>query len=97
MISIAINQFIEFINLVAYTFFINNEEEVIELSKKTLLLIIYLLSFMFFLRSVFRILIYEGSGGYGMVIVSALVMTFVLRIYLKERRKEKEKLTIASK
>jgi K+ transporter len=61
-----------------------------ELSKKTVLLIIYVLSFMFFLRSIFRILTYEGTGGYGMVIVSALVMTFVLRTYLKERRKEKE-------
>ncbi len=45
---------------------------------------------MFFLRSIFRILTYEGTGGYGMVIVSALVMTFVLRTYLKERSKEKQ-------
>ncbi|WP_035663734.1 hypothetical protein [Halalkalibacter akibai] len=60
------------------------------MSKKTLLLIIYVLSFMFFLRSIFRILTYEGTGGYGMVIVSALVMTFVLRTYLKERSKEKQ-------
>jgi len=60
------------------------------LSKKTLLLIIYVLSFMFFLRSIFRILTYEGTGGYGMVIVSVLVMTFVLRTYLKERSKEKQ-------
>ncbi|MFC0558506.1 hypothetical protein [Halalkalibacter alkalisediminis] len=44
---------------------------------------------MFFLRSVFRIVTLEGTGGYGMVILSALVMTFILRIYLKERRKEK--------
>ncbi|GAE24356.1 hypothetical protein JCM9140_273 [Halalkalibacter wakoensis JCM 9140] len=58
--------------------------------KKTVLLIMYVLSFMFFLRSVFRILVNEGTGGYGMVIISALVMTFVLRTYLKERSKEKE-------
>ncbi|MFD2511101.1 hypothetical protein ACFSUR_22945 [Halalkalibacter alkalisediminis] len=61
----------------------------IEISKKTALLIIYVLSLMFFLRSVFRIVTLEGTGGYGMVILSALVMTFILRIYLKERRKEK--------
>jgi divalent metal cation (Fe/Co/Zn/Cd) transporter len=61
------------------------------MSKKTVLLIMYVLSVMFFLRSVFRIIINEGTGGYGMMIVSALVMTFLLRIYLKERRKEKEK------
>jgi hypothetical protein len=61
------------------------------MNKKTVLLIMYVFSFMFFLRSVFRIIVNEGTGGYGMVIVSALVMTFLLRIYLKERRKEKEK------
>ncbi|WP_332697158.1 hypothetical protein [Halalkalibacter lacteus] len=61
------------------------------MSKKTVLLIMYVLSFMFFVRSVFRIIVNEGTGGYGMVIVSALVMTFILRIYLKERRKEKGK------
>ncbi|MFC0470804.1 hypothetical protein ACFFHM_09940 [Halalkalibacter kiskunsagensis] len=61
------------------------------MSKKTVLLIMYVLSFLFFLRSVFRIMVNEGTGGYGMVIVSALVMTLILRIYLKERRKEKEK------
>lgn len=66
------------------------------MKKKTVLLMIYLLSLMLFLRSVFRILTYEGNGGYGMVIVSALVMTFVLRIYLKERTKDKEKLATAS-
>ncbi|WP_332633699.1 hypothetical protein [Halalkalibacter flavus] len=60
------------------------------MSKKTVLLIMYVLSVMFFFRSVFRILFNEGTGGYGMVIVSALVMTFVLLTYLKERRKEKE-------
>ncbi|MCL7746594.1 hypothetical protein [Halalkalibacter alkaliphilus] len=60
------------------------------MSKKTVLLIMYVLSVMFFLRSVFRILLNEGTGGYGMVIVSALVMTFVLLSYLKEKRKEKE-------
>jgi divalent metal cation (Fe/Co/Zn/Cd) transporter len=61
------------------------------MSKKTVLLIMYVLSVMFFLRSVFRIIINEGTGGYGMMIVSALVMTFLLRIYLKERRKEKKR------
>ncbi|KHF40740.1 hypothetical protein [Halalkalibacter okhensis] len=60
------------------------------MGKKTVLLIMYVLSVMFFLRSVFRILVNEGTGGYGMVIVSALVMTFVLLTYLKERRKDKE-------
>ncbi|MDT8862843.1 hypothetical protein N0O92_21965 [Alkalihalobacillus sp. MEB130] len=69
------------------------------MSKKTVLLIMYVLSFMFFLRSLFRILVNEGTGGYGMVMLSALVMTFVLLTYLKERRKDKEKeqIEVASK
>ncbi|WP_088105568.1 hypothetical protein [Halalkalibacter urbisdiaboli] len=61
------------------------------MNKKTILLITYVLSLMFFIRSVLRILTQEGTGGYGMFMLSALIMTFVLVVYLKERRIEKEK------
>ncbi|MBP3952815.1 hypothetical protein [Bacillus suaedae] len=57
------------------------------MSKKTVILIAYALTTMFFLRSIYYQIFLEGTGGYGMIIVSALVMTFLLRLYLKERAK----------
>ncbi|WP_100407937.1 hypothetical protein [Bacillus solitudinis] len=60
------------------------------MSKKTVLLILYGFSLLFFIRSLIKIVLLEGTGGYGMFILSALVMTFILITYLKERRKSKE-------
>ncbi|WP_156323999.1 hypothetical protein [Bacillus sp. JCM 19034] len=57
------------------------------MSKKTVILIAYVITLLFFLRSVALVLFAEGTGGYGMIILSAVVMTILLRWYLKERRK----------
>ncbi|GAE30850.1 hypothetical protein [Halalkalibacter hemicellulosilyticus] len=61
------------------------------MSKKTVILIAYVLTLLFFLRSVTLVIFADGTGGYGMIIVSALVMTFLLRWYLKERQKDVKK------